>query len=323
MIVATSVLSLLLSSMVSSMSLDEYQCSFCTSSVQDFLDSAREQEQLSLLTSCEKYYPKEICLKYQINFNISPEMMTLGTEATMARDICVSKSFCEARPSSAPGTLTETDDYDIRISKAMGSRGYDKIRVSVISNSSITSDIFTYSEPFQYRWTQNVLNTGLVTIQPGQKTPITIGSQTFEVFIPKEGDGIRGILLGDPCFTSEFITCLYGKEFDMFNHTIELLNAANAHDDSHFWMILGDNFYDQSGYVSLPPPPPSHPSLSTLAHDHHSPQPNGSLLCPHNPSPRSWEVSLATMTSGSTPLPLCGQRRIRFVIPHCPSRDCS
>jgi hypothetical protein len=262
--------------MVSSMSLDEYQCSFCTSSVQDLLDSSKDQQvqqpPLTLLTSCEKYYPKEICLKYQINFPLTPEMMTLGTEATLARDICVMKSFCEALPSSSSSfsssstnSLQTTNDYDLRISKAMGSRGYDKIRVSVISNATISSDLFTYSQPFQYRWTQNILNTGLVTIQPGQKTPITIGSQTFEIFIPKEGDGIRGILLGDPCFTSEFITCLYAKEFDMFNHTIELLNAANAHDDSHFWMILGDNFYDQSGYVSPPPPPLPKPLTPRLA----------------------------------------------------------
>lgn len=239
------------------MSLDEYRCSFCTSSVQDLLDTisthpTHDQQPPTLLNSCFKYYPQEICSKYQINFDISSDLLTRDTE-TLARDICVLRSFCDTLPLHPSSSLSHSSSenmYDLRISKAMGSRGYDQIRLSVISNATISSDLFSYSQPFQYRWTQNVLNTGLVTIQPGQKTPITIGSQTFEIFIPKEGDGIRGILLGDPCFTSEFITCLYGKEFDMFNHTIELLNAANSHDDSHFWMILGDNFYDQSGYVS-------------------------------------------------------------------------
>ena len=36
----------------------------------------------------------------------------------------------------------------------------------------------------------------------------------------------------------------------MFNHTVELLNAINSHDDVHYWNILGDNFYDQSGTAS-------------------------------------------------------------------------
>jgi len=53
--------------------------------------------------------------------------------------------------------------------------------------------------------------------------------------------------MGDPCFTSEWIICLYKRPFDMFNHTIELLNAMGSHDDFHYWSILGDNFYDQSG----------------------------------------------------------------------------
>jgi hypothetical protein len=220
------------------MSLDEYQCSFCVPSVQEALDTG-----LDLQTSCAKFFPSEICSKFGLNFALATELNALN-----ARDICVNHALCE--PLDPPRfSSTTTTDYDLRVTKALGSRGYDKVRISVISNATIPSDLFSYSEPFQYRWTQNVLNTGIVTVQPGQKTPITIGSQTFEIYIPLEGEGVRGILLGDPCFTSEFITCLYAKEFDMFNHTIELLNAANSHDDTNFWMILGDNFYDQSGYV--------------------------------------------------------------------------
>lgn len=225
------------------MSIDEYKCSFCQPTLDDVLSTGTT----SVLNSCEKFFPIELCLKFDLNFDILPSERHLSS-----RDICVQHSLCETIPATYTSSSHLRDDeiYDLRISKGIGSRGYDKVRVSVISNSTISSDIFTYSEPFQYRWTQNTLNTGIVTVEPGKKTPITIGSQTFEVYIPLETEGVRGILLGDPCFTSEFITCLYGREFDMFNHTVELLNAANSHDDNHFWMILGDNFYDQSGYVS-------------------------------------------------------------------------
>jgi hypothetical protein len=55
------------------------------------------------------------------------------------------------------------------------------------------------------------------------------------------------VILGDPCFQSDWVDCVYGRRLDIFNRTIELLNAMNAHDDVHYLQLLGDNFYDQEG----------------------------------------------------------------------------
>lgn len=216
-------------------SLDEYKCSFCLASV----DTAKSSKS-SLMSSCTTLFPKELCQTYQLDFE-------LDSYVPPSREICVSHGLCD--PTLRKPLSEDSAILDLRISKGYGSRGYDKIRISVISNETIESPLFTYSEEFRYRWTDNVLNSGVVSVTPGEKNTFSVGDESFNVFIPALGEGSRGVLIADPCFTSEFITCLYGKEFNMFNHTIELLNAINEYDDNHYWMILGDNFYDQSGEV--------------------------------------------------------------------------
>jgi Calcineurin-like phosphoesterase len=61
------------------------------------------------------------------------------------------------------------------------------------------------------------------------------------------GEGVRGVILADPCFQSEWIVCVYQTKFSTFERTTTLLNAINAHDDVSYFQILGDNFYDQAG----------------------------------------------------------------------------
>jgi len=133
----------------------------------------------------------------------------------------------------------------------MGNKGYDKIRLSVISNTTVESEYFTYSAQFKYRWTSNYLSTGIVSVTPGKKTVLSVGGVDVEVLLPLQTDGIRGVIIADPCFQSEWIVCVYQKTFNTFSRSTELLNAINSFDDVSFWNILGDNFYDQ---VALPLP---------------------------------------------------------------------
>ena len=147
------------------------------------------------------------------------------------------------------GHATQDTAVDFRISKSLGSKGYNKIRISVISNGTMESDYFSYSNPFKFRWEQYYLNTGEVDVKVG-KNSFAIAGEIIDVYIPHENEAVRGVLIADPCFTSEWIVCMYQNQFEMYNHTIELLNAINSHDDTHFWMILGDNFYDQKGYAT-------------------------------------------------------------------------
>lgn len=59
-----------------------------------------------------------------------------------------------------------------------------------------------------------------------------------------------GIIIGDPCITSQWVQCVYINKFQPFNRITELLNAMFEHEDMDFWTILGDNFYDQDGIAS-------------------------------------------------------------------------
>lgn len=216
---------------------DNYKCSTCTAIVDKVLE-----QKISFHESCSSFFSPASC---PFQNNEMPTETPKISETFSVRDFCVEKGFCQV--SDLKAFSGASSDLDIRVSKAYGSKGYDKIRISVISNSSIDSDIFTYREQFKYRWTSNYLNTGVVTVKPGAINTFKINNQNVDIFVPAENAGVRGVIIADPCFTSEYIVCVYQNKFQMFNHTIELLNAINSHDDTHFWMILGDNFYDQSG----------------------------------------------------------------------------
>ena len=118
-------------------------------------------------------------------------------------------------------------------------------------DAQTVSDLgFSYSEQFQYRWTDKYLSTGVFDVAPGEAKVFTVGGVEYAVNIPPQGEGVRGVIIADPCFTNEFVWCSFGEKLDIFNRTIALLNAINGHQDVHFWSVLGDNFYDASGEPS-------------------------------------------------------------------------
>jgi len=117
------------------------------------------------------------------------------------RRTCIKSGHCLKEDET---NIHSVDEIDIRISKAVGRKGYNKIRISAIStNSSIVSKFFTYSQPFQYRWTEKILNTGEISLSVGINR-IEIAGQSFEVFLPAEGEAVRGVMMADPCFQSEW-----------------------------------------------------------------------------------------------------------------------
>lgn len=217
-----------------SFNVDEYKCSICVAS----LEKASELGSV-FHEGCKAYFPEKICDEIKIPND------KLDLQGKSARENCEATNYCE--PDNTPSVA---GDIDIRVVKAMGSQGYDKVRISVISNHTVDSEMFNYKSQFKYRWTDKFLSTGLVSVTPGVKTNFKIGDKEVNVLIPKQGDGTRGVIIADPCFTSQWIWCAYSKSFDMFNHSLELLNAINAHEDVSYWQILGDNFYDQEGAVS-------------------------------------------------------------------------
>jgi hypothetical protein len=99
------------------------------------------------------------------------------------------------------------------VTKALGSKGYNKVRVSLVTNSSISPSQFTlsnaYINQFKYKWTQFYLATAVVDVVPGEHTSVSVGGQDIKVFVPKENEGTVGIIIADPCFQSEWVTCKY------------------------------------------------------------------------------------------------------------------
>lgn len=65
---------------------------------------------------------------------------------------------------------------------------------------------------------------------------MNIAGQSFDISMPSQGAGVRGLIFGDPCFTSEYIVCVYRKPFDMFNRSTMIMNEIFKHEDVHFWV---------------------------------------------------------------------------------------
>ena len=201
----------------------EYLCSVC--------DAVFDQ-----VLSSEKSF-QDACSHYNVCNMLDENMPIIGGNA---RASCQAAGICPTneRWQSFNGSLE--NGLDIRISKAYGARGNEKIRVSVISNYSLSGDFFTYSEQFKYRWTQYFLNTALVDVTPGQINEVHItDDEVFSVYVPAADEGTRGVIIADPCFQSQWIICFYQNRFDTFNRLTSLLNSVNKHDDVHYWMILG------------------------------------------------------------------------------------
>lgn len=180
---------------------------------------------------------------------------TMNSDISKTDDFCFVHHLCndgEKKDRNTEYSDLSTNSVNVRVTRAMGTKGYNKVRVSMVTNSSISPSEFTlpnaYINQFKYRWTEFYLATAVVDIVPGEVTKVKLNAhQDVNVFVPKENEGTRGIIVADPCFQSEWVNCHYQDAWDMFGRLTALLNAANSHADTHFWQILGDNFYDQQG----------------------------------------------------------------------------
>jgi len=215
-----------------------YKCSLCETIIDKMIEN-----DVSFPEACDTMFDKfdKICDEFH---NFLPNGIDINLNA---HETCFNAGFCPGDEGFYPPI--DTSKLDIRVAKAhAGTHGYDKVRVTVISNETMSDALFSYSAPFKYRWTNMHLNTGIATVTPGTNTPLMIGGKEFNILIPEEDAGIRGMIVGDPCFSSLYVSCQYANQWNMFNNTVALMDAASARpDDISYWMMLGDNFYDQKG----------------------------------------------------------------------------
>ena len=141
---------------------------------------------------------------------------------------------------------------DLRVTPGLGTKGYGKARISVITNSTDplpdSEGFFEYKNKFQYRWTNKFLHSSLRNLSTGKPQTFSINGTTVTINYPAEHEGTRGIIIADPCFHGAYMGCSYGGRFQTFSRMTELLNSAAPSID--YWMILGDNFYDRYGNLS-------------------------------------------------------------------------
>ena len=183
----------------------DYKCGLCKSIAQTMIDS--NDFRSSMLSICSQTFPGAVnsyCGAFHEN-----EYLVVNSHAANAKTLCQLNEFCPVNSVID----VESSGLDVRVSKALGSHPYNTIRLSVISNHTIDSPYFTYSKQFQNAWTTsittgpNFLNSGIVTVTPGDTTTFVIENQEVKVSIPAENAGVRGIILADPCFQSEWNTC--------------------------------------------------------------------------------------------------------------------
>lgn len=199
-----------------------YLCALCLP-VAEYQITHKTLKNKPVYESCTTRFPEneDMCKVFEQKFYFSvPESIQLPSD----RQLCQHNNLCPldepilSRRSEGGTASNSTSSLDIRVSKALGSREYNLVRLSVISDHSIESPLFSYTKQFQYKWEaktlgdftkSNYLNTGLVSVTPGASTTFTIEGQILDISLPLENEGVRGIIISDPCITSRWIYCKY------------------------------------------------------------------------------------------------------------------
>jgi len=141
---------------------------------------------------------------------------------------------------------------DVRVTKGFGTKPYDQIRVSIISQSGKPpgeAGFFDYSARFRYSWTGNFLHTAMKSVTPGTTATFNLGTQV-QVKVPPQGAGVAGVLIADPCAYSKWVECTFESKHQVYTRTPALINSFVADSSTDFWGILGDNFYDRTGEIT-------------------------------------------------------------------------
>lgn len=149
----------------------------------------------------------------------------------------------------ALAAATLASGLDVKVSKAMGSRGYEKVRISVVDDGSTDyGSFFDYNAPFAQTWSHLHLHSAIKDIPTGAATFDIAGTQ-LDVKLPRQGSHARGFFIADPCFSSRDMFCPYAQGFKVLDRLADVINKVVGSDDVDFWGILGDNFYESKSPI--------------------------------------------------------------------------
>lgn len=189
-----------------------------------------------------------LCLLLYPRSNFLVHKILILTKTFSKQPLCNSKhdsdcekaGFCDVSPIVSPVLIprsSNASEPDIRVSKGFGTKAYNSVRVSVITQGAPSFDTsnFDYSGQFKYKWTHNYITSTMMTVpKPGIPTTIKVGTTEVTIDIPSQGSGVAGLLFGDPCvrdasFTS-LVGCTFAKKFQTSTRNPEMLNAVRTHD---------------------------------------------------------------------------------------------
>lgn len=110
----------------------KYSCSMCITLVDDMrlVEEAANIDNV-LLNTCMKRFSKDLCEAF---YPSTDKAITGIDPSKSTRQICYEQGMCPQpdQESWQRYTVKDTDDYDVRVSKALGSRGYDKVGLQMI-----------------------------------------------------------------------------------------------------------------------------------------------------------------------------------------------
>mmetsp|Transcript_8866 Transcript_8866/g.20713 ORF Transcript_8866/g.20713 Transcript_8866/m.20713 type:complete len:482 (+) Transcript_8866:133-1578(+) len=224
------------------------------------------------------YRPKYACAICADIVSAEP-LLNAGEHACSVFGACESinastrscREFCPdlAEQATMPSPVDIAPTLGLRVSKALGSKPYKLLRVSVVTRDDrdtstplLGAKRFDYSAPFRFRWTENSLHSSLVRVVPGETTTLDVGGVPVRLSLPHSGEGAAGIMIADTCVSyaslTALVTCTYGVKYELARRLPALLDAfmsgGNASSDPSselsFWGMLGDNLYDRTGEVS-------------------------------------------------------------------------
>jgi len=185
-------------------------------------------------------------------------------------------------PVEVRGRSRRCEDVSLRVTKGLGSRGYEAVRVSAVcrlpGHSSeaeercapegvvqmqglaepegrgsrvVALDSFEHCGRFQQRWSKFHLSSSVLSVEPGEEHRLffnhSAGPLAVDISIPKRGSGVHGVVIGDPCISSRYLPGLCNSQWDVLKRLTELLDLVTAVDRLDFLVILGDAFYDVHG----------------------------------------------------------------------------
>ncbi len=102
-------------------------------------------------------------------------------------------------------TMSTGAGFDVRVAKGFGTKPYNSLRVSIITqvdpSSVFNTSGFEYSSQFFKKWKENFITSTMVAHpSPGGKPlEFPVGNQTISIRLPAQGSGTAGVIIADPC----------------------------------------------------------------------------------------------------------------------------